>query len=176
GAAGCVRVMARILSRRLQRREDADVKFVSGGRCSRLTAVVLIIGVAFACRQSGDPARETLDALVRAAHDRDASDFLDRIAAGFQGADGSSHADVEALVRRYFAGYEILDVTVGDVIVEKTENAARVRFRAELSGQPRKIGGLEGLLPRSSSYDFDMRLVPEAGKWKVAWASWTPTT
>src|SRR5262249_37990408 len=75
-AAARVRVMARILSRRLQRRENAGVKFVSGGRCSRLAAVVLMIGVAFACRQSGDPARETLDALVRAAHDRDASDFL----------------------------------------------------------------------------------------------------
>jgi hypothetical protein len=112
--------------------------------------------------------------MVRAAHDRDASDFMKRIAADFQAADGSSRADAEALVRRYFAGYEILDVTVSDVIVEKSENAARVRFRAEMSGQPRKIGGLEGLLPHTSSYDFDMRLTPEAGKWKVAWASWNP--
>jgi hypothetical protein len=135
--------------------------------------VVAAAGV-FACRRHEDPARETLDALVRAAHERDAADFFDRIAADFQGADGSSRVDGETLVRRYFTGYEILDVTVSDVIVEKSENAARVRFKAEMSGQPRKIGGLEGLLPRSSSYDFDMRLVPENGKWKVAWAAWNP--
>ena len=133
-----------------------------------------MIAVAFACRKSGDPAREALDVLVHAAHERDASAFLDRIASGFQGADGSSRADAETIVRRYFGGYEILDVTVSDVVVEKSENAARVRFRAELSGQPRKIGGLDGLLPRSSSYDFDLRLVPEEGKWKVAWAAWNP--
>jgi hypothetical protein len=126
------------------------------------------------CTRGGDPARECLDALVRAAHERDASAFFDRVAADFQAADGSTRADAEALLRRYFAGYEILDVTVSDVTIEKAENAARVRFRAELSGQPRKIGGLDSFLPRTSSYDFDMRLTPEAGKWKVAWAEWSP--
>ncbi|HEY6930979.1 MAG TPA: hypothetical protein VJA66_14995 [Thermoanaerobaculia bacterium] len=137
--------------------------------------VPILVCVFFAaCAKSGDPARECLDALVKAAHDRDASAFFNRVAADFQAADGSSRADAEGLVRQYFAGYEILDVTVSDVTIEKAENAARVRFRADLSGQPRKIGGLDGLLPRTSSYDFDMRLVPEAGKWKVAWASWQP--
>ena len=128
----------------------------------------------FSCARGGDPARECLDALVRAAHERDASAFFDRVAADFQAADGSTRADAEALLRRYFAGYEILDVTVSDVTIEKAENAARVRFRAELSGQPRKIGGLDSFLPRTSSYDFDMRLTPEGGKWKVAWAEWNP--
>jgi hypothetical protein len=128
----------------------------------------------FSCSRGGDPARECLDDLVKAAHNRDASAFFDRVAADFQAADGSTRSDAEMLLRRYFAGYEILDVTVGDVTIEKAENAARVRFRAELSGQPRKIGGLDSFLPRTSSYDFDMRLAPEAGKWKVAWASWQP--
>ena len=147
---------------------------MSAPRWRRLFAVVVAAASVFACRRHEDPARETLDALVRAAHERNTADFFDCIAADFQGADGSSRADAQTLVRRYFAGYEILDVTVSDVVVEKSENAARVRFKAEMSGQPRKIGGLEGLLPRSSSYDFDMRLVPENGKWKVAWAAWNP--
>jgi len=166
--------MARILSRRLKTRENVGVKSVSAPRWRRLFAVVVAAASVFACRRHEDPARETLDALVRAAHERNTADFFDCIAADFQGADGSSRADAQTLVRRYFAGYEILDVTVSDVVVEKSENAARVRFKAEMSGQPRKIGGLEGLLPRSSSYDFDMRLVPENGKWKVAWAAWNP--
>jgi hypothetical protein len=118
-----------------------------------------------------DPARVSRGPRLRC--NRDASAFFDR-GPDFQAADGSTRADAEALLRRYFAGYEILDVIVSDVTIEKADNAARVRFRAELSGQPRKIGGLDSFLPRTSSYDFDMRLTPEAGKWKVAWAEWGP--
>jgi hypothetical protein len=136
-----------------------------------LTALLLALAAA-ACRKSGDPARESLDEMTRAAHRRDAAAVFDRVTAGFQSGDGSSRADAEALVRRTFAAYEILDVKLSNVSIERSENAARARFRAELSGQPRKIGGLEGLFPSTSAYDFDVRLEPEDGRWKVAWASW----
>ena len=63
---------------------------------------------------------------------------------------------------------------IRDVAIERAEGAARVRLRADLSGKPRKIGGLEGLVPSSSAYDFELRLVPEGGAWKVAWAQWNP--
>ena len=46
------------------------------------------------------------------------------------------------------------------------------RFRAEFSGQPRKLGGLDRFLPSASTYDFDVRLVPDGSRWKVAFASW----
>ena len=75
-------------------------------------------------------------------------------------------------MRRYFAAYEILDVKMKDLTIERAPEAARARFRAELSGQPRKIGGLDGLLPSASTYNFDVRLVPDGKRWKVAWASW----
>ena len=140
----------------------------------RVVLATTAVFVALACAQSGDPVRDSLDRLVKSARDRDAAAFFQRVAADFQGADGSSRADAEGLVRRYFAGYEILDVSIHDVAIEKGENVARVRLRADLSGQPRKLGGLDAFLPRTSSYDFDMRLIPDAGKWKVAWASWQP--
>lgn len=114
--------------------------------------------------------------MVRAAHRRDVSALFERVSAGFESGDGSSRADAQALLRRMFAAYEILDVTLSDVSIERSANAARARFRAELSGQPRRIGGLDGLFPRSSSYDFDVRLVTEEGRWKVAWASWRAVT
>jgi hypothetical protein len=142
--------------------------------CRRRARVLLAFVLGCACSKSGDPVRECLDALVSSAHDRDAAAFFDRVSADFQAADGSGRADAEATLRRYFAGYEILDVSIRDVTVEKGEDAARVRFRADLSGQPRKLGGLDAFLPRTSSYDFDLRMVPEGGKWKVAWASWQP--
>ncbi len=125
-----------------------------------------------ACGHGGDPVRESLDAMVKAANARDAKALFERVAPNFQAADGSGLADAEANVDRYFAAYEILDVSIRDVRIEKGEGAARVRLTAVMSGQPRRIGGLEGLVPSSATYDFDLRLVLDGGRWKVAWAQW----
>src|SRR5262249_47786197 len=121
-----------------------------------------------------DPVRATLEKIVRASDARDADAVFSRVASSFQGADGSGFAEAKSMVERYFAAYEILDVKIRDVTIERAEGAARVRLHADLSGQPRKIGGLDGLVPSSSAYDFDLRLVPEGGAWKVAWAQWNP--
>lgn len=125
-----------------------------------------------ACAPKGDPVRETLDDIVRAANARDADRLFEHVSPSFQAADGSGLADAKAMVGRYFAAYEILTVTIRDVQIERGEGAARVRLRAELSGQPRKIGGLSGLVPTESTYDFDLRLTLEDGRWKIAWAQW----
>ena len=112
--------------------------------------------------------------MVKAANARDAKALFERVAGNFQGADGSGRVDAEATVARYFAAYEVLNVSIRDVRIERGEGAARVRLSAEMSGQPRRIPGLEGLVPPSSKYDFDLRLVSEGGGWKVAWAQWNP--
>jgi len=135
-------------------------------------AAATLVLLAAACGKSSDPVRDCLDGVTRAAHNRDSAALFERVTADFQSGEGSSRAEAEDLLRRTFAAYENLDVTLSDVQIERSENAARAHFRADLSGQPRKIGGLDGLFPRTSSYDFDVRLVPEDGKWKIAWAEW----
>jgi hypothetical protein len=137
-----------------------------------LCGVVLLLANA-GCRRAGDPVRESVDAMAAAARARDAGRLFARVTPDFQGSDGTGRAEAEALVRRYFAAYEILDVSLSNVAIERSESAALARFTANLSGQPRKLGGLEGLLPSSSSYRFEVRFVPEAGRWKAAWASWS---
>ena len=132
--------------------------------------------LAIGCGEKGDPVRAALDRMVKAAHDRDASAVMSLLTSDFQAADGSGRAESEELLRRYFAAYEILNVTLKDVEIERAENAARVRFRADMSGQPLKVGGLSGLLPSSASYDFDLRMTRDGKTWKVAWASWTPAS
>ena len=139
-----------------------------------LLAAFLVLGACSACGPSGDPVRGSLDAMVKAANARDAGALFDHVAANFEAADGSSLADAKSNVGRYFAAYEILDVSISDVRIERGEGAARVRLRAQMSGQPRKIGGLEGIIPSTAAYDFDLRLVADGGKWKVAWAQWNP--
>jgi len=145
-------------------------------RLPAASAVALsLLALASSCGAPKDPVRSALDALVRAADARDAGKLFESIATGFSAADGSSRDDARSTVERYFAAYEILDVRLEDVRIERGgPDAARVRFRARMSGQPRKIGGLEGLVPSAADYDFDLRMTNEGGAWKVAWAQWNP--
>jgi SnoaL-like domain len=128
-----------------------------------------------ACSPAGDPVRATVDRMAQAAKARDAKALFANVAPGFQAADGSGPAEARETVERYFAAYEMLDVAVRDVRIERGgSDAARVRFRAQMSGQPRRISGLEGLVPSSAAYDFDVRMVDEGGAWKVTRAQWNP--
>ena len=138
----------------------------------RFRIAALALCLALSCAKRGDPIQETLDRMVKAANARDAAALFENVAPEFQAADGSGRADDEALVHRIFAAYEMLSVSIHDVQTEKGENAARVRFQADMSGQPLKVGGLQGLLPSSAKYDFDLRLAYDGKKWRVAWASW----
>jgi hypothetical protein len=137
-------------------------------------AAALLLLVSLSCAKKSDPIRETIDAVVKAANARDAAALLERVAPDFEAADGASRLDVETRLQRYFSAYEILQVSVSDVQIERGENAARVRLRAEMSGQPRKVGGLEGLVPSAAKYDFELRLVRQGDAWKLGWAAWTP--
>lgn len=144
-------------------------------RRRRLAGAAAALLFACGCGAPKDPVRAALEAMVRAADARNAAALFDRVAPGFSAGDGSTRDEARATVERYFAAYEILNVSVRDVRIERGgPDAARVRFRAELSGQPRKIGGLEGLVPSSAAYDFDVRMTNEGGAWKVAWAQWNP--
>jgi hypothetical protein len=140
-----------------------------------LTALTLLVAAAaICCGEKGDPVKAALDRMVKAAHNRDAEAFMENVAADFSAAEGMTRPDALLTLKRYFAAYAILDVALSDVTIERSSNAARAKFIAQLGGQPQKISGLEGLLPRSSRWRFDLRLVQEGRRWKVAWASWEP--
>jgi len=138
----------------------------------RVFALSVFAAVACACGPPADPIRATLAAMVRAAPARDAGAVMGFVASDFQAGDGTSRADAEALLKRYFSAYANLDVALQNVQIERAENTARVRLRAAMSGRPLKIGGLSGLLPTSASYDFDFRMSRDGKTWKIAWASW----
>ncbi len=110
---------------------------------------------------------------VAAAESRDADGVMSRVAEGFRDAEGGGKADAAALVRRTLAAYESLSLTLSGVAIERGPAAAQARFKVRMSGRPRAVGGLEGLLPRSSSWSFDVRLEAGTGGWKITWASWT---
>jgi len=130
---------------------------------------VLVFG---GCARSRDPIRETLDRIARAAHARDAAAVAAELSPDYRDASGNGPSDVRRTLAGYFAAYESVDVRLSEVAIERAEGAARARFRADVSGRPRRAGGLAGLLPSVSAYRFDVRLVPDGARWKIAWAAW----
>ena len=128
--------------------------------------------VAGSCSRSGDPVRETLDRIVRAADARDARAVIAELSSEYRDASGNGPGDVQGVLAGYFAAYDIVDVRLSEIAIERAEGAARARFRADVSGQPRQVSGLAGLLPSASAYRFDVRLVSDGARWKIAWASW----
>lgn len=164
------RVHARILAR--VRRLPDNGSMPENARVAVALGFMYALCVAAGCGKKGDPIQETLDRLVKAAHARDASAVMENVASDFQGADGSARTDAEQTLRQYFAAYEELDVELSNVQIERSENTARVRLRASLSGRPAKLGGLSGLLPSSAKYDFDFRMSRDGSRWKISWASW----
>jgi len=137
-------------------------------RCFLLALLAIVAG----CRKETDPIRLLLNELEEAAEARDAEAVLKRLAPDFHGQNGLARADAGAELRRYFFGYEKIDLTFSDVVVEPAGNTARVRLRIDFSGKPKDVGGLQGLLPAISAYRFALDLKSSGEVWLVGGATW----
>lgn len=136
-------------------------------------AAFLVLLLLAGCARRGDPVRGLLDDTAKAAEKRDASALVSHLTADFRADDGQDRAQVEQTVRGILAGYESLGVKLSEVTIERSPEAARVAFRADLSGAPRGAG-LAAILPRSGAWRFDLRVVKERDEWKIASAGWRP--
>jgi hypothetical protein len=138
----------------------------------RLIVAVAVTLLTSCGREARDPVRETVNRVAAAAESRDAGAVAGCLSAGFRDADGGGKADAADLLRRTLAAYESISLTLTDVAIERGLEAARATFRVGMSGKPRAVSGLEGLLPRTSRWRFELRLELEKGSWKITWASW----
>ncbi len=136
-----------------------------------LAALLLVPAVS--CRKETDPVHAALDELASAADDRDADAAGKLLATAYADADHSDRIAALQTIRRYFAAYERISTSFSDVKIDRKPDLARATFTANFNGAPRKLGSLEGMLPRSAKVKFEMNFVPEDGRWKVAWAAWT---
>jgi hypothetical protein len=137
-------------------------------RARLLLAACALAGAALesACsRAPSDPVQALLAELEAAAEARDAERVGQRLSADFK-------ADGVATLRRYFAGYENVALTVYGTEVERAGSSAHIRTVVEFSGRARKLGGLDGLLPPEAVYRFEMDAADEAGVWRVRTCEW----
>jgi hypothetical protein len=144
-------------------------------RVRALVALLLSVAALSACsRAPADPVQALLAELEAAAEARDADRFGERLAPAFRGGDGLDRPAALALLRRYLTAYESVAIDVYGVEAERDGASARVRCVVEFSGQARKAFGLEGLLPPSAVYRFELDVADEGGTWRVRSATWEP--
>jgi hypothetical protein len=143
-------------------------------RTRRAVLTSIVAALAAACgHRSADPVRAMVDDLVDAAEERDADAVLARLSGGFQAQGHLSKPDVAASLRRYFAAYESIDLEVFDMLSEPGDaGGTHVRVRVGFTGTAQKAFGLQGLLPPSAVYAFDLDTRDEGGQWRVTRASW----
>src|SRR5258706_5513585 len=139
----------------------------------RPTPALVVIALTFgACRSQPDPVLALVEALRVGAEDRDAAAIADRLADDFKGNGSVDKAEATATLRRYFAAYESVHFVVYDVTVtRRTDTEADLGLRAEFNGAARHIGGLDGFLPPSAAFPFDLRLTRRGAGWKVGAAA-----
>jgi hypothetical protein len=142
-----------------------------------LTRVAFLLSAAVlsACSHAPkDPVAALLADLEAAAEARDAERFAQRLAPAFRGAHDLGRAEALAQLKRYLAAYESVAIDVYGVETERDGSAAHVRCVVEFSGQARKAFGLEGLMPPSALYRFELDVADEGGGWLVRGATWEP--
>jgi hypothetical protein len=141
---------------------------------SLAATTLLALALAPACsRRPADPVAALLVELEAAAEARDADRFAERLSADFRGADRLGRPEALGELRRSFAAYESVAIEVSGVESERDGAAARVRCVVEFSGKARQAFGLQGLLPPSAAYRFDLGVADEEGTWRVREAAWT---
>ena len=139
-----------------------------------LTLFALVLAASLpACRKEADPVRATIEALAEAVEDRDADAAGALLAAAYADGEHAGRDAAQLTIRRYFAAYESISTAFSDLAIERKPDLARATFTASFDGAPRKIGALDGMLPRTAKVRFEMNLVPEEGRWKVSWAGWS---
>jgi hypothetical protein len=132
----------------------------------------LLVAPLASCGKEADPVRATIEALERAVEDRDADDAGELLAASYSDAEHADRGAALLTIRRYFAAYERISVSFSDLVVDRRPDLARATFTAAFDGSPRKLGAFDAMLPRTAKVRFEMNLVPEQGRWKIAWAGW----
>ncbi len=140
---------------------------------STIAAALIILSLAplAACR-ARDPVKQRLDAITSAVEDRDADDVVKSLSDNFQGNNGESRQEALDELRRYLFAYQNINVRLVNLEIARREFSAAADFVAEVIGNPKTIGGLDQILPRTAKVQFHIEMRREGHSWLVTSATW----
>ena len=140
---------------------------------STIAAALIILSLAAlaGCR-ARDPVKQRLDAITSAVEDRDADDVVRSLSDSFQGNNGESRQEALDELRQYLFAYQNINVRLADLEISRREFSAAAGFVAEVLGNPKTIGGLDQIVPRTARVRFNVEMRREGDTWLVTSATW----
>jgi hypothetical protein len=159
-----VRNAARIAARSAAR--------IAASNAARIAALAAAIVAGAACGGRPDPSVGAIRNLARAANRRDAGPIVAALSPEFRGTGGTSREELDGEIRRLFAAYRSIDVAVTGLAIERFPEFDLARFDADFRGAARAIGGLDGILPPSARFRFEVRLARDGERRIVTQATW----
>jgi hypothetical protein len=129
-----------------------------------------LLAASLAC-SSRSPVERLLAGLETEIEERDAAGVAEYLAPEFKAENGMTPPTVAFELKRYFLAYGSLDVSFSEAVPEG-DPPRKLSVRVDMSGKPRQIGGLAGMLPDLAAYSFELDLVSRDGKLLVAGATW----
>jgi hypothetical protein len=145
-----------------------------------LFVVTLVMGFWPACRCSRqspeERVRQTVDQVVKAAHERDVKRMIAAISEQYADAESNKKEQIAAVVRVQFLLHPNLYLVVKLSSVECPEaTRAQVVLFAAMASVP--AGSVPDLRKLSADvYRFDLTMVDEEGEFRVVRAAWSPAT
>jgi hypothetical protein len=139
---------------------------------ARIAALAAALVAGAACGGRPDPSAGAIRDLARAANHRDAGPIAAALSPDFRGPGGTSREELDGEIRRLFAAYRSIDVAVTGLAIERFPEFDLARFDAVFRGSARTIGGLEGILPPTARFRFEVRLARDGERRIVTQATW----
>lgn len=137
----------------------------------RTLLAAMVVAALAACGES-DPIADRVNELAGAIEDRDSGDVAAAISANYRGTRNESKEQIANEVRRVLFGYQNINVTVSELQTTLSGEQGVADFVATVSGNPKKIGGLDQILPRLTKLKMRIEFREENGEWRATWAEW----
>lgn len=132
--------------------------------------IVLVLFALAACHR-GDPVKQLIDNVEKAAEDRNAEKVVSYLSPRFEG-NGMARDEMTQMLKQYFFGYRSIEITISDLKIDETKTTADATMHVRFIGVPKEIGGLADILPKSGQYDIAVAMQKEDDGWKVREARW----
>ena len=138
--------------------------------CRALIVIGLLLAACSDPQSAEQRVRGVIEGMQAAAEARDDSDFMAFVSADFRNPEGQMFDDVQRYLRGYLLTHQSVHLLAR---IERLEfpvpEEAHVALSVAMAGTQAGGGALD---LTAGSYEFDLVLREDAGKWQVINASW----
>ena len=138
-----------------------------------LISVLAVVSLAACSKKTdADRIRAVINAVQKAAEDRDVRETLSHVDKNYKDPAGNDYQAIKSMMLYYFFRHQKISIIVSNLETAVNGASASAHFQAILSG---RTGSADNILPDAlSAYRFDVSFQNDQGDWKIVSARWEP--